>query len=300
MDQAFSGQYGFSDLLRLSVGLKAEEAQTACEQEGSSVDGRLDGRRKLYAAIQLIRTKSPACALVFGDKKIDQCLITHGREVDDDFFTAAAKAPLFHGGHLVPVFRTRLRKSDLEVGILFHVHRMQKATEFHKTHEIKYLSPMKNAVFALIVLVLSACGGDPLDGEYNAFEGRFDWFVSSTESGALVLNDPSKLIDANKTGYTAEIQITDEGRILFYRDGFLLTDNAFVILDKSSQAAGASLRIELKRSTGTLTLANNELSIELTNDTLRVDAYPFSSIDDEGDYLNDETAEIQGNYFVRE
>ncbi|MEQ9187497.1 MAG: hypothetical protein RLP15_07160 [Cryomorphaceae bacterium] len=159
---------------------------------------------------------------------------------------------------------------------------------------------MKYAVCALFVLSLTACNQDSLEGTYNDFEGKFDWFVSSSQPGPLNVGDPSKLVDANKTGYTAEIEINDKSHILFYRDGFLLTDNAFVIREKSSHAGGASLTLELKGSTGNLSLQNNELRLQLNQDTLSVDAYPFSSIDDESNYLNDDEAEINGNFFIRE
>jgi len=154
---------------------------------------------------------------------------------------------------------------------------------------------MRLSIFILIVL-LSSCKGDTLNDDYNDFEGTYTWYETGTKEQGL-LNNQHDSISPTMAGYAATLVLDDQGQLLLYKNNELLTENTYTIADKESNSGSLKMILKLKGNIGSLDLDDKRLTLNLSNDTLTVDRFPFPAIDAANNYHEDHNS--LSNYFSR-
>jgi hypothetical protein len=133
----------------------------------------------------------------------------------------------------------------------------------------------------VLVLLVTGCGKSRLDGEYASFKGRYTWKYTKTVTGSGLSTSASSGLSASVVPFTAEIELDNKGRILFYKDGGVVSSNKYTIQDKeSNQYGGKTLQIRL-RGKHNMNINEDKLQLVLSFDTaLEVDKFPFPSLDE--------------------
>ncbi len=142
----------------------------------------------------------------------------------------------------------------------------------------------------LFLLLLTACKKDTLEGELTAFHGRYQMnFYTYTQ---CFLCTKVYTGYASNLDYTAEIEFSPKGKIIFYIDNEELHKTAFrIVASDITDPSHLQLDIDpIVEDVKGLDL-NNQLSFQLINDTLYTVDFPGESYDQD----------IHGNFrFLRQ
>ncbi len=144
---------------------------------------------------------------------------------------------------------------------------------------------MKKINFKPTILILSTtiflwgCTKDKLEGDLEVFKGRYTWNYSWYKKNVLSSNLTFR--SASQSDYTAEIEFTDKGKVIFYINGEKKHKTGYSIESQDVSEGGQRFSIEIKpRKEDTKDLDfNDKISFSLKNDTLSTSAYPGGSYD---------------------
>jgi hypothetical protein len=138
--------------------------------------------------------------------------------------------------------------------------------------------------------MLLSCQKDRLTGELDAFEGRYTWTHSRYRPSIWSTNFTTT--PASNFDYTAEVEFTDQGKIVFYIDGEAIHKTRYKILEQEDvELEGVlSLRIDPAIEDTKEIKLNNFIDFTLVEDTLTIDDFPGASYDEQAEGTH---------YFVR-
>lgn len=149
----------------------------------------------------------------------------------------------------------------------------------------------KYTVFAILLCFLSSsCEKDKLTGELDEFEGKYSWSYSKYKEE---LWTAFRTRTPDSEGYTAQVEMTDRGKIIFYINDEEIHKTGFSIVNQEITNNGQSISLEINpvvENTKEIDL-NNTLGLTLTGDTLYVDDFPGESYD---------SSNYGQHYFLRE
>ena len=139
----------------------------------------------------------------------------------------------------------------------------------------------------LQIIAFSSCSTDKLTKEYDAFEGLYEWVSTGANKNAWT----HESIDPQRTAYSVQLELDNEGHIVFYKDGSQLSQHSYKIVDRESNAYGKMIMLEIKGQTPDLDISDDRLTLRLVGDTgLTVDRFPFPAIDKADRYFQGYTS----------
>lgn len=157
-----------------------------------------------------------------------------------------------------------------------------------------------NTRICLLILIVSlvSCKKDKLTGDYNSFEGNFEWDRSTTNDKNISSSN-NFTITPKTTGYTVSIVLNSSGEVIFYKNGIQITKNKYTITEKENSSYGnGKISIKLKGEVKGMTISKSTLTLRLSGDTLlSVDEFPFPAIDNVANYKSGHGS--NGNSFLK-
>lgn len=154
---------------------------------------------------------------------------------------------------------------------------------------MKQFRTILSLMFILSLLfVSSSCKKDKLTGELDAFEGKYTWTHSWYKQEWWHSNNT--YLDATSKNYTAEIEITNTGKILFYINGEQIHKTGYSIESQETIDGWLYLTVKPSKKNSKQIDLNNELHFSISADTLSVSKFPGSAYDN---------SYSGGNYFLR-
>jgi hypothetical protein len=143
-------------------------------------------------------------------------------------------------------------------------------------------------LFLLVMFMTNSCKKDKLTGDLDAFEGRYTWTHSIYKEEWW--QSFNTTVNASGKDYTAEIEFTNTGKIIFYINGEEIHKTGYSI--ESQDAIGDWIHLEVdpfKEDTKELDL-NDKVQFSISGDTLNVSTFPGNGYD---------ASFGGGNYFLR-
>lgn len=155
---------------------------------------------------------------------------------------------------------------------------------------MKRLILILTAFLSLPALFIS-CEKDNLTGDYDKFEGKYEWVYSRSSYREWIFGQLRFHYDsASDASYTAQIQFDNTSHVTFYIDDAELVKKKFKIKDQYKD--GNTFFMELKVDVNKNDLdINDKLEVSCSSpDTIYVAGFPGTGYDDKIS---------GGNYFVR-
>ena len=125
-----------------------------------------------------------------------------------------------------------------------------------------------------------SCKKDNLVNELEVYKGRYTWDFTVKKDNWWSNSTTTK--PATNWNYTAEVEFTNEGKLLFFINGEEIHKTGYTIVEQNVYNNGTTVSLVIdphKEDSKKLDL-NNEVSFTLTNDTLSIDDYPGNSYDE--------------------
>jgi len=150
-----------------------------------------------------------------------------------------------------------------------------------------------NLLLLLILTVsFSSCKKDKLEGDYNVFEGKWKWVGTSyATKNCTLCQQVSHYISTSDVSYTAEIEFTDKGRVIFYINNDVVAEEKFKVLRQDKYEGEVSMQLEVK--TDKLSIDDELNTSTLATDSIYVTNFPITGYDDS------KTTTSSTNYYVK-
>lgn len=152
---------------------------------------------------------------------------------------------------------------------------------------------MKRYMFLLVSLpiLFSSCEKDRITGDYDRFEGKFQWVYSSYVYRDCTLCPLKHHTDsAGEASYTAQIEFTNTGRVIFFIDNNVLIDKRFKVSDQYEENSVLYMDLWVDVNKNVLDINDRLEVFSPSVDTIYISGFPGNGYDEE----------FQGhNYFVR-
>ena len=140
----------------------------------------------------------------------------------------------------------------------------------------------------LVMFVTNSCKKDKLVDELDVFEGRYTW--THSEYKQEWWQSYLTTVNASSKSYTAEIEFTNTGKILFYINGEEIHKTGYSIESQETVNDWIHLTVNPFNEDSKDLDLNDEVSFSISADTLNVGTFPGSGYDNSFG---------GGNYFIR-
>jgi hypothetical protein len=140
---------------------------------------------------------------------------------------------------------------------------------------------MKREFIVLVLLsvfVLFGCEKGPLDGRYDAYEGKWKWVY--TQSRTRTFDNYDASIRPASEGYNAYVEFTKGGELVFFIDGDVIATTKYKVTDQNSWGSNQSdyseysLEVDFDVDENGLRLFETR-TFGLLNDSLYFEGFPF-------------------------
>lgn len=138
---------------------------------------------------------------------------------------------------------------------------------------------------ATAVTVLISCGKEQLPDGFESMKGMYEWKHTGLVKGPALSQQHSTLYPGD-VGFSIAFELNDKGEAVFYKDGNIISTNAYNIRDKeTNEYGGKELLIKLRGDLSALNIDEDKMKLTMTGDTvLSLDKFPFPAIGDVSAY----------------
>lgn len=143
-------------------------------------------------------------------------------------------------------------------------------------------------ILASVLFLTNSCKKDKLTGDLDAFEGRYTWTHSWYKQEWW--HSYQTFLGASSKNYTAEIEITNTGKIYFYIDGERIHKTGYSIESQEEIGDWTYLTVNPFNENSKQLDLKDELHLSISADTLGVSHFPGNGYDNSFG---------GGNYFLR-